>query len=181
MPYNIDLRFVAPVLFNILLYLIKYKYFSISKGLANQISAGDYFINNQYGWLYVVLSLFLLIFVIFVKLSISITVFAEPLMLQFGYFNLSVSLVFLMMASFLFPPQILLYAYLICVCIWISPFPGYVFDKIMNWLQQLPVFIFYMAQQPPNDLQAPIHQYFEVNHEEDDDENIEINVIFGHA
>lgn len=179
MPYNIDLRFAAPVIFNILLYLIKYS--SISKGQANQISAWDYFINDQYGWLYAMLSLVLFIFIIFVKLSISITVFAEPLMLQFGYFNLSVSLVFLMMASFLFPPQILLYAYLISVCIWISPFPSYVFDKIMNWLQQLPVFIFYMAQQPPNDLQAPIHQYFEVDHEEDDDENIEINVIFGHA
>lgn len=182
MHYIIDLRFVAPVLNNILIYLIKYSSITDQSAQANQMLIWDYFINDQHGWLYAIVACVLLLVVISTKLSISITVFAEPIILRFGDFNLSVPLVFLMMASFLFPPQILFYAYvLIYLFFGISPFPSYFFEKMMNWLQQIrPVFII-MAQQQDNDLQAPVHQYFEIDHEEDDDENYEINVIFGHA
>ncbi|KAK1374895.1 hypothetical protein POM88_031088 [Heracleum sosnowskyi] len=173
MHFNIDLRFVLPVLINLIKYI---------SGQANQVSSWDYFITtDQNGWLYITLAFVLLVFAISIKLTISITVSAEPIMLRFGDFDLSVPLVFLMIASVLFPPQILLYAYLICTCIWISPFPSHVFEKIMNWLQQIPVFIITTTQLQSDDLQAPVYQYFEVDHDQENDENIEINVIFGHA
>lgn len=177
MHLNIDLRFLLPVLFNILTNLIKY--LSSIEGQANQVISWDYFSSDQNGWLYITLAFVFLVFAISIKLTISVTVSAEPIMLRFGDFNLSVPLVFLMIAS-LFPPQILFYTYLICTCIWISPLPDRVFKKIINWLQQIPVFII-RAQQQPDDLQAPVYQYFEVDHDQENDENIEINVIFGHA
>ncbi|KAK1374894.1 hypothetical protein POM88_031087 [Heracleum sosnowskyi] len=184
MQYIIDLRFIAPVLNNILIYLLKYSSLTDEGAQANQMLIWDYFINvDQHGWFYAILAFLLLLFLISTKLTISITVFAQPIILRFGNFNLSVPLVFLMMASFVFPPQILFYAYLlICLLFWISPFPSHVFEKIMNWLQQIrPIFIVMAQQHDHNDLQAPVHQYFEIDDDEDDDENFEINVIFGHA
>lgn len=179
MHLNIDLRFLLPVLFNILTDLIKHLSSSI-EGQANQVISWDYFLSDPNGWLYITLAFVFLVFAISIKLTISLTVSAEPIMLRFGDFNLSVPLVFLMIASLLFPPQILFYIYLICTCIWISPLPDRVFNKIVHWLQQIPVFII-MAQQQPDNLQAPVYQYFEVDHDQENDENIEINVIFGHA
>lgn len=178
--YNIDLRFAAPVLNSILIYLINY--YSIAETKASQILFWDYFIHDQHRWLYILLAFFLLVFIISIKLTISVTVIAEPIMLRFGDFNLSVPLIFLTMASFLSPPQILWYAYLsILLFIWISPLPNHVFEKIMSWLQQIrPIFIL-VTQQEDDHLQAPVHQYFDFGDEENGDENFEINVIFGHA
>lgn len=169
MQYNIDLRFALPLLLNILTNLIKYV--SSVEGQDNQVSSWGRFITDQNVWLHIItLAFVLLVFAISIKLTVFVTLSAEPIILRFGDFNLSLPLGFLMIASVNFPPQSLLYAYLICISIWISPFPRRVFDKIRDWLQQFPVFII-TAQQQPNDLQAPAYRY------SDDEENIEINVL----
>lgn len=65
---------------------------------------------------------------------------------------------------------------------WISPWPFFVFNKYMDWLQQIPVFII-MAQQPPeNPSSIGPKIYLEVD-PEDGDENLEIDVFLalGHA
>ncbi|WOG90164.1 hypothetical protein DCAR_0209407 [Daucus carota subsp. sativus] len=178
---HIDLRFLAPVLNNILMSLIHY-FSGNNVGLANEILVWDYFINHHNRWLHITLALLLVVFVISIKLSISITVHAGPIILKFGDLSSSPQLVSLLISSFLFPPQIMLCGYLICTCIWIFPLPGRVFKKIMIRLQQIPVFTI-TAQQPPNDLQEPVYQYFEVIHDGDDDDNDDtaINFFFGHA
>ncbi|KAK1369318.1 hypothetical protein POM88_035410 [Heracleum sosnowskyi] len=142
---------------------------------ADQVLIWDYLINHQSSLFDVALAFVFLLVVITLKFSISITVLPQPIMLRFGYFNPSLPLVFLLIASFLFPPQVLVYAYLLCIFIWIfSPWPNYVFATFVNWLQHIPVFIIMAQQQPPA-------AYFEIDDHEDNDDNLEINVIFGHA
>ncbi|KAK1391058.1 hypothetical protein POM88_019236 [Heracleum sosnowskyi] len=170
----IDLRFVVPVLNSILMYLI-IKYSPFTEGQAKQELVWDYFVDHQNGWLHIILPFLSIVFVIFVKPTISVTVFTEPVMLKFGDFSSSVPLILLMTASFLFPPRVLLCAYLItCTCIWISPLPSRVFKNIISWLQRSPAFLI-TAQQP-----IQLH-HFEGRHEEEEDEDIEINFFLGHA
>lgn len=185
MLYNIDLRFVVPVLVKIIIYLINRS--SNSTGEADEMLIWDYLINHQNSLFNVALAFIFLLFVTAVKLSISVAVFAQPIVLRLGDFNPSLPLVCLLIASLLLTPQGLLYTYLLCMFVWIiSPWPCYVWATFVNWLQHsIPIFIITAAAPPPPrpiiDLSGPSPSvYFEVDEENSDDE-LEINVIFGHA
>ncbi|KAK1356480.1 hypothetical protein POM88_049736 [Heracleum sosnowskyi] len=182
MPCNIDLRFLVPVLVNIFVYMRS----SATWEQANQILVWDYIINHKSSWFTLTFAIVLLLFLISIKLSINITVIAKPIMLRFGDFNLSVPLVILLLASFLLPPQLLMYAYLVCILIWIiSPWPSRVLFKFMsdwwgNWLHRLPVFLVTVQQQPNDVLSTSSSLYLQVNHDEDE-ENLKKYYIYGHS
>lgn len=178
MLYNIDLRFGVPVLVKIFIYLINRSSYT-REDTADLILVWDYLSSTHRRSLFSVgLAFVLLLLVVAIKLSISVAVFAQPIILRFGDFNPSLPLVFLLIASFLFPPQGLLYAYFVCIFVWmISPWPSYVLAMLVNWLQHnVPVFII-TAQQPPRP--GPSMYLEDVDVENND--NREMNMIFGHA
>lgn len=183
---NMDLRFVIPVVVKILIYLIN-RFTTTTGKDADQQLIWDYLINHQSSLFNVALAFVFLLIVLTIKLTISLTVFAQPIMLQLGYFNPSLPLIFLVTASFLFPPQVLVYAYLLCIFVWIiSPCPSYLLAAFVNWLHHIPVFIIIAQhEQPPAaniDLSSPSPSvYLEIDDHEDNDDDSEINVIFGHA
>lgn len=183
MSYNIDLRFLVPVLVNIFVYMRS----SATWEQANQVLVWEYIISHKNSsWFTLTFAVVLLVFLISIKLSISVTLIAKPIMLRFGDFNLSVPLVILLLASFLLPPQLLMYAYLLCILVWIiSPWPSRVLFKFMsdwweNWLHRIPVFIVTVQQQPNDLLGTGSSLYLEVNQDEDD-ENLKKYYIYGHS
>lgn len=141
MHYTIDLRFGVPPLVNILLYLL------LGSDHESTSSLIIRYFDDHFIWKITLLVLVfsLLLFVVSIKLPLTIIVFADPISFHFGDFRFSGILAVTLLAAFFFQPWLFWYTYLIFICI--SPWS----DTIYERLQAIPTYFLHRQQEQPLD------------------------------